>query len=778
MKNIKSILPTIFALLLAACGGGGGDPGSSTSTGGTTPAATPIVVKVTLPANAVVTQGAEVEVSALVQTDKGAALPGLLVTFTTKLGLGAFIPESGTALTNASGIAKIRLVPKVATSSGADEVIATVASGSTTATGSVGFTLTATNVTISDVKSDVTTVASYGQTGITVTLAGAAQGVPVAVSLSSNCGAKILINPAQATTTNGSASFTAIDQGCGAERSTIVFTAAIVGTSNSRTVNVGVSAPTASSLKFVTASPEAIFLKGSGFLEVSIVTFEVVDQGGNPLPNQDVKLELTTTVGGLTLNDSANAVTVKSDSNGKVIGRVNAGTVPAPVRVRATLALSGVATVSSNLTVGVGLPSQRNFSLSQGTINIEGFNYDGTPNTYSIFAADRSGNPVPTGTVINFVTEGGQIQSSRQTTLNNGIASAVAQFVSQAPRPADGRVTITAYAVGEESFVDTNGNNVWDSGEPFQDLGDVYKDTNFSQTFSAGEEVFPFGKTGGCAISNDPLLGYGDGIGTNVAGTCDGTWGRAFVRRSTETVFSSSFARPVWIPGAVPLIGGGGPITIPVDGIGTSQTYTLVNGSRIGTSALSTEQLTACQSAFDLIATPTLSATIPVASGTAVLTYTPGASTCPASAVVDPTVPPSASETARLQALNNAENLANASAIARSLSTRVCRAIRTGGAGLFLSDDNAIRFNPMPAGTKLSVKTTDGLTVEINQDTVGSSSVPTAHSFSWKFADTASVGTATFSFTTPKGNGTSVAVGIETASSAFIPTAPTVTCKP
>ena len=114
--------------------------------------------------------------------------------------------------------------------------------------------------------------------------------------------------------------------------------------------------------------------------------------------------------------------------------------------------------MSSNLAVAVGLPSQLNFSLSQTTHNIEGYNRDGTPNGYHILAADRSGNPVPDGTTINYWAEGGQVAATSQTLLADRLARSTATFVSQAPRPLDGRVTIVAYALGDESFVDVNGN--------------------------------------------------------------------------------------------------------------------------------------------------------------------------------------------------------------------------------------------------------------------------------------------------------------------------------
>jgi hypothetical protein len=49
------------------------------------------------------------------------------------------------------------------------------------------------------------------------------------------------------------------------------------------------------------------------------------------------------------------------------------------------------------------------------------------------------------------------------------------RFCAASPRPADGRITILAYALGEESFIDTNGDNLFEAGEPFQDLGEPFR---------------------------------------------------------------------------------------------------------------------------------------------------------------------------------------------------------------------------------------------------------------------------------------------------------------
>ena len=61
-------------------------------------------------------------------------------------------------------------------------------------------------------------------------------------------------------------------------------------------------------------------------------------------------------LGGLTLDGVSTTVTKTSDSNGLVTALVNSGTIPTPVRIRATLVTSAVTTSSSNLSVAVGLP--------------------------------------------------------------------------------------------------------------------------------------------------------------------------------------------------------------------------------------------------------------------------------------------------------------------------------------------------------------------------------------------------------------------------------------
>lgn len=604
-----------LSVVLAACGGGGGDAGKApfgsgagsstggtstgTGTGGGTTPASGLGITLAL-SSSTVTVGNPATVTATVSNRNG-PVAGALVTFSSTNNLGAFTPSAGTALTDANGAAVVALSPASASASGAAQITAATAVNGESVSASTGFQLSATNVAISDFNTGLAagaTLAAYGQTVPTVTITGAGNGTPVTVTLNSTCLAsgKARVSPASAVTTTGTATFTYTDNGCGADRSSDTLSASITNATATAQRSLPLAVPTASSLSFVSATPSTIFLRGASLAEQAAVVFEVRDQAGNAFPNRQVTLELSTFAGGLTIEGGSSAVVRTSDAQGRVSALVNSGTVPTPVRVRATLAGPNgpITTVSNELTVAVGLPSQANFGLAQTAANIEGYDYIDTPNTYTIIASDRRGNPVPTGTAINFTAEGGQVQASRTIAITPaGIARADAAFVSNLPKPLDGRVTIVAYALGEESFKDLNGNNVYDPNEPFQDLGDVYLDRLYNGVYEAANDEFISLQLPGtvlrapCVNSNEPELRLDTSVPSRqldgTTPTCNGAWGQAYVRRAIETVLSTSAARPVWGGG---LPGGSSPgqpvILQTTSAAGSLASFDTVNGTVIG----------------------------------------------------------------------------------------------------------------------------------------------------------------------------------------------------
>ncbi|RVU47423.1 Ig-like domain-containing protein [Rubrivivax rivuli] len=688
---------SLMSLLLVACGGGGGSAGNTPfgsgngSGGGGSGGGATVTYSVTLTLSAqTVTSSQPATVSARVVSSAGAALSNQVVSFSTSTGLGAF--SAATALTNADGVATVTLSPATASAVGADTVIASTTVNGSVVSGSLGFQLTATNVTISAFTADIGTgsLSAYGQTLLTVTLAGTSPANPVNVAISSSCvtSGRATLTPATASTSTGTATFTYRDAGCGAFQVTDGLQASVTGTAATAARSITLTPPTPASIAFVSAAPSEIYLKGSGFAENSIVSFQVRDANGLGVPNQVVTLEATSLAGGLLIDDGAVPVTKRTDSNGNVLVRINAGTVPTPVRVRATLAASNISTVSSNLAVAVGLPSQQNFSLSQGTFNIEGYNIDGRPNTYLVIASDRLGNPVPEGTAINFVTEGGQVQAIRFTTLSNGLASATANFQSSSPRPPDGRVTVLAYALGEESFLDTNGDNVFTPGEDFQDLGDVFLDRLFNGSFNGNEDQFISLSISGvdaCRTATSQLLRLGSGEPSRVLSntgaalnTCVSGWGRAYVRRAIQTVFSTSETRLGWrvAPDARAVS----------NGAGSCQRVSLID--QIAAAPYANND-TAMSVPFYLLGD---------GSGVA---------------------------------------LANLG--------------KTGSVAFLVADNNPIALNPAAAGTTISAVATAGLTVSVLANTVPSTLSPSASAISYTFDDTTTSGTVTISVRSPGG---------------------------
>lgn len=437
---------------------------------------------------------------------------------------------------------------------GAGTITASASVGTSSVQGTSNYSVSAGVVTLTGFTIANSSIAAYGTTSISVTVNvdGIPTATPVSVNFSSGCAASgkaTLVS--SALTVGGVATATYTDKGCSG---TDTITASAQGISKSGSLDV--ASPKAANLQYVSSSPATIYLKGTGLVEVSTVTFKVVDQSGAAVSGQTVLFDLDTRTGGILLDGSSGSVTKTSASDGSVSVTVTAGTNPTPVFVKAVATLADKSTLTSQsnkLTITTGLPSQDFFSLSVGAYNIEGWEYDGTTTSVSIIASDRLGNPVPDGTVINFISEGAQLSPSSCVT-SSGTCSV--SFVSSEKRPRSdseptgkvtkGRVSILAYSLGEESFIDTNGNNVYDLGEPFSDLGDIFIDADESSSWTGNEQFIPYGATSACA-GVKTTGNYANALSKD--STCDGKWGRAHVRRNAVIVLSGSTASVTLVNG-------------------------------------------------------------------------------------------------------------------------------------------------------------------------------------------------------------------------------------
>ncbi|MBI9093027.1 MAG: Ig-like domain-containing protein [Desulfobacterium sp.] len=305
----------------------------------------------------------------------------------------------------------------------------------------------------------------------------------------------------------------------------------------------------AGTIEFVSATPTLIGLSGatsaSSLPSQSTVEFIVKDNQTNPVYNQTVNFSLSTAMGGLTLDPTS----AETDSEGKVKVVVKSGILPTSVRVKAEVEYTTLSTLSSELILSTGFPDQNSFSISADILNPEAMAYDGEKVNITVRAADINNNPVPDGTAIYFTTEGGNIQSTGYT--QNGACSV--EWTSQDPRPDtpssplthNGRVTILAHAVGEESFQDLNGNGLYDSGSELllTDLAEAFLDRDYNGARDLDENFVDF--------NNDTLYTPADGMynGTLYApGSVNCATDLIHVRDSIQIVMAESFANIEFTP--------------------------------------------------------------------------------------------------------------------------------------------------------------------------------------------------------------------------------------
>ncbi|ABM26389.1 Ig domain protein, group 1 domain protein [Shewanella sp. W3-18-1] len=350
---------------------------------------------------------------------------------------------------------------------------------------------------------------------------------PASISFSSDCttnNSATLDTPV--TTLSGNASSTFQDTSCSgnSERNDQIIATTVAGNQTlTASLPFTLQRQTLASLSFESAEPTQIRIKGAGGTgssESSLVSFKVTSANGQPAAQQEVSFTLDTVVGGLSFaNGTANAQSL-TNSQGIASVRVLSGTVPTPVRVVATAVDTDTKEVitsqSEQLTVNTGLPQQLGFSLATSNANPEAGNIDGEKVTVTARLSDSFGNPAPNDTTVNFTSEGGQIEPSCLT--QNGVCSVT--WTSSDPRPQDHRITVLAYALGHETFFDTNGNNQFDSADGsaiakaclmngvavacsgngldvetfhssgFSDLPTAFRDDNENFAYDSGERYF------------------------------------------------------------------------------------------------------------------------------------------------------------------------------------------------------------------------------------------------------------------------------------------------
>ena len=159
------------------------------------------------------------------------------------------------------------------------------------------------------------------------------------------------------------------------------------------------------------------------------------------------------------------------------------------------------------VTTNPGVISQRHFSVKASdlfptVVDTSNNTYTETEVTITARIGDRNNLSITNPQTIQFRTEYGLINPGSCETDENGTCSVT--WIADASPFAAGlgpvyQVTITAFALGEEAFTDTNGNAVFDDGDAgFEDLEEPYIDANENDIFDAGDFIIDVAST------NDP----------------------------------------------------------------------------------------------------------------------------------------------------------------------------------------------------------------------------------------------------------------------------------
>jgi hypothetical protein len=252
----------------------------------------------------------------------------------------------------------------------------------------------------------------------------------------------------------------------------------------SATISITIASGPAGSLEFVSAEPTVIGVKGSAIAQKSTITFRVRDVNGNPVTDGTlVTFTLISGVGGGETLEPVQVGTITTVlESGELASLAStvltSGTVSGPVRVQASVTEGAITLTSSSTNVSItgGAPSGAHLGVAPEYRNIAGLVTQGIICSVTAIVGDRFGNPVPENTAVSFFTNGGVVTPQGLTDpLGNSVGAQIktgppTPHVGTATSLADprtGMVTIIAVTQGEETFIDSNGNGLFDGPQEF-----------------------------------------------------------------------------------------------------------------------------------------------------------------------------------------------------------------------------------------------------------------------------------------------------------------------
>lgn len=213
-----------------------------------------------------------------------------------------------------------------------------------------------------------------------------------------------------------------------------------------------INSPAINSIEYQGMTTRQIAMKGISFSElpeVTAVTFLVKDEYNNPASGKKVFFTLSNPSVDASLSGIENAngeVEVTTNADGLATAFVNSGTAHGLVSVKAEITRQNygtnedvleladtdrIRTQSFGISITTGLPVQSSFTMVADTYNPRGWNVLGEEVKVTVNLNDHFQNPVPDGTRVNFITDGGMVEPSCETA--GGVCSV--KWISAKPLP-------------------------------------------------------------------------------------------------------------------------------------------------------------------------------------------------------------------------------------------------------------------------------------------------------------------------------------------------------
>ena len=332
-------------------------------------------------------------------------------------------------------------------------------------------------------------------------------------------------------------------------------------------------------MEFVESVPSIIGVAGAssfgnGVVEDSaVVRFRVLTSYGEPVPDGTlVSFTVTGPVGASILQTNSGTI------DGVASTIVRGGRVSGTLRVLAETSFDSQVfrTWSAPIAVQSGPPAHRNMTigLADDTVSMPGFAFNNLDGQVQVSLADRYGNPVPQGTQVYLSTEAGVIQASGssnelgQVTVdyytgnpepiflgdqyvdvdpyNDGVFRFNQSYRRQVSANTNSQNTILAVVVGEESFVDANGDGIYNTGETIFDLTEPYldQDSNGSRRGAIDTYTDDDGET--ITLYQEPFWDYNE---NGVFDSANGQWdGQTFIWRDVRQTWYGTAASVAVLP--------------------------------------------------------------------------------------------------------------------------------------------------------------------------------------------------------------------------------------